>query len=139
MALRSAPDDTNRRMAVHEIATSSHSCTSAAELAAAAAAAVVAVAVAPAQAFASQPAVADVPAAHVPDAVVPDAADPGAFVPPAAAAAAGPEELEVASGQRKGLLLMHVAAGKQAGNWMGFPKRHHQKQALGLGSGHLAR
>ncbi len=138
MALRSAPDDTNRRMAVHEIATSSHSCTSAAELAAAAAA-VVAAAVAPAQAFASQPAVADVPAAHVPDAVVPDAAA-GAFVPPAAAAAAaGPEELEVASGQRKGLLLMHVAAGKQAGNWMGFPKRHHQKQALGLGSGHLAR
>ncbi len=112
-------------LAVHEIASSSNSCTSVAELAAAAAAAAaVDVAVAPAQAFASQPAIAAVPAAA---SVVPDAAVPGTFVPPAAAgdAAAGPENLEVASGQRKGLLLMPAAVAKQAGNWMGFPKRHH--------------
>ena len=135
--MHSASNDVNKRVATHEIATSSHSCTSAAELAAAAAAAVVAVAVAPAQGFASQPAVADAPAAVVPDAAVPV---PGAFAPPAAAAAAaGPENLVLAFGQRKGLLLMHAAVAKQAENWMGFPKRHHQKQALGLGSGHLAR
>ena len=135
MALHSALNGVIRR------ATSSNSCTSAAELVAAAA--VVAVAVAPAQAFAFQPAAAVVPAAPVPASVVPDAAVPGAFVPPAAvvaaAAAAGPENFVVASEQRKGLLLMHAAVAKQAGNWMGLPKRHHQKQALGLGSGHLAR